>query len=197
MVEKSNLNRQEFDHRDLGKPKVSSLKRRIKAINPQAQVKVFRRYVSMKSEILRVAGAANVIINTADFSRGFFEVLEIVSERKKIAVVPLNVGFGSVVTVFDENNVRMFRKEHESPDEIHGFRLLLSKTRGRYKLPKYFAKIFKQMGTSKLIHTPQVGIAAELTAALAVFVLLRAVSGNRLPMFPRNLAVDLEAVWSS
>ena len=100
-VSAHNLNRQNFNAEDIGQSKVQALARRLRAINPAANVREFDAYLN-PSNIVEMVAKADLIFDTIDF----LDLVAIVAlhdecrRQKKPAITALAVGWGAGCVVF-------------------------------------------------------------------------------------------------
>lgn len=191
-VERTNLNRQEFTIVDISKNKARVLSAKLKAISPTVRVEVINKFLVNKEIIESLVKRSDIVINTADFRRGFFDVLRQAKKHSKWVICPFNVGFGSSVIVFNKKNSSLIDKlDSGNLKENEFFVQLLKKSKG-YSVPKYFLPIYKKILSGKSIpYTPQIAPASFTTASLAISLSLSIVSGSTIKMFPRVNSVDL------
>lgn len=111
MVEISNLNRQPYFLMDVGTYKVDALKRYLKAINPFADVTIFREKLS-KNNVDKVLKDAHVVIDAMDDYRAKVILCRKAKEKRVPVVHTAGAGFRGSVTVFLPENItyeEMFR----------------------------------------------------------------------------------------
>jgi len=110
-VAASNLNRQNFTADDIGKPKVEALARRLRAINPAADIQEFNAYLTPESIVDKVA-KADLVFDTIDF----LDLAAIVAlhdecrRQRKPAITALAVGWGAGCIYFPVGCEYSFRR---------------------------------------------------------------------------------------
>lgn len=109
-VEQSNLNRQIFKHKDIGKLKTVSLRNRLKEIYPSAKVKILSEPLSDKN-ITKLVNSCDIVVDTIDFlDLGI--IIKLHDEaflQKKPLVSMVSAGFGAIGFLIDKKN--FLRKE--------------------------------------------------------------------------------------
>lgn len=193
-VDRSNLNRQQFDIIDVGQNKAYSLKKRILRIQPQAQVRALAHYIVSPEEVEVIARDVDIVINTADFDKGFFETTRKLAILGKFVILPLNVGYGSIITAFNNKNISQLSviSRITTRGDASNFNSLLLGANKYYSLPKYFLRIFNQIvvSRSRPRYIPQLGLAAELTASKVVTMLIKYLKNELPPLYPRVWSAD-------
>lgn len=193
-IEDTNLNRQEFFQKEIGRNKARVLSERIKKINPSASVRINENYINTKRDLEDIIDWPDFIVNTSDFTKGFFEYNVLGSEKNKTVICPFNVGFGSVVLLFNKSNISLQKEINIAGlSDSEYFSLLLTKAR-QYKVPEYFLPIFKKIQDGSISYTPQLGVASRLTSALIVSLVVRKLAGEDINVFPHVHTIDLKNV---
>ena len=110
-VAATNLNRQNFIADDIGKPKVEALARRLRSINPAANIQEFNAYLTAESIIEKVA-EADLVFDTIDFlDLGAIVALHDECRRQgKPAITALAIGWGAGCIYFPAGCEHSFRK---------------------------------------------------------------------------------------
>lgn len=190
-VEKTNLNRQSFFQEDIGKNKAFAIGDYIKRVNKFSNIQINTGYVKSGEEINNFLQGLDILVNTCDFSKGFYDVLRQAYQKEIIALAPFNVGFGSAVAVFGIANKQVIldlQKIKTDLNERNHFLNLLNKASDNNKIPKSFQRFFNlvfQNKKSALSYIPQVGIASNISASICVSLILRHLKNDNLEYFPR------------
>lgn len=194
LVEDTNLNRQEFFQEEIGRNKAEVLATRIKKINPKIDVQISNKFLTENNELKKIAEWPDYIINTSDFSKGFFEFNILLSQKKKTIFCPFNVGTSSVVLVFDNSNLAIQHELNVSGlSDSQYFGLLLSKAKD-YEVPESFLSIFALLQEGRIAYTPQLGLASNTTSAMIVYLTLESLSGKKINTFPLVNNINLNNV---
>lgn len=98
VIEAHNLNRQFYDFADVGQPKVDALKRHILAINPEAQVEVWRVNLD-RNNTADIVAKCDIVFDTVDFIDlpALLGLHEEALRQKKPLFTAISVGFGGLV----------------------------------------------------------------------------------------------------
>ncbi|MFA6908705.1 MAG: ThiF family adenylyltransferase [Patescibacteria group bacterium] len=187
-VEISNLNRQNFFIKDVNNNKAESLAKYIRQINPRAKIRVVRQFINYAT-ISKIEDA-DILINTANFSNEYFKITRHFIRKKKIVLLPLNIGFGSVVLVFKRINSTFKKMEKNVKNDLEMYDFLLKNLNGidllgQYKLPKLLKKIVN------VGFDPQLGVASNLSASLTLVVIINFLKKKKNVVFPDANHVDL------
>ena len=193
-VEVNNLNRQAFSLCQTGRNKATVTAELIKEVNPEAQVEVFPQFITEKN-VEPLITKVDFVINMVDPSPVIFELNRIANLQGKMAISPLNVGFGGVVLVFSpcSTTLEEIVEDRTSPEEF--FLKLLEKVSAF--LPGYLERDFlgiKDEIEQKGQPFPQLGIASFANASLVVTVIIRALMGLPLKLAPQPITID---TWSA
>lgn len=100
-VDAHNLNRQFYEHADIGKPKVEALKAQILRINPEAQVEALQEYLTEQNTDA-IVGRVDIVFDTVDFL-DLAAILSLHTSARKHGVTiltALSIGFGAGVCFF-------------------------------------------------------------------------------------------------
>ena len=186
IVEMSNLNRQAFSLDHLGVNKAVATKAIIKAINPRARVRIFKKYIKPK-DVPTLMKGINFIVNTVDFSEAYANLTAEAQKKNSLAILPFNIGYGSVILVYDSRTPKitdMFQNKIIRSD-VDFYSSLLESLRD-YRLPLYLKKNLKSIfiDIQKKKFNPQIGIASNITAAITITAILKSLSGIELPRAP-------------
>lgn len=193
IVDYSNLNRQEFYLDDIGKNKAVVLAKRLRGINRNIKVQILPKYIR-KEQVRPLAKRANFVINTLDFSDAFME-LNIQSMRLgKTAFLPFNVGYGSILLALKKKSTsvsRLLPWPKENSSNLDLYKKLLESL--KIKLPDYLTRNLQEIFRLSDLqnYSPQLGIAANISAALVVTEIVRELSNQKIDLLPKYLNVDL------
>lgn len=185
-VERSNLNRQNFIEADVGNKKALTLKNRLKAINPALSCIFSTDYMKSIDQFSDVLEDADIIVNTIDCGSLYFELIETYRNKGKLVLCPFNPGFGGLVVCFTSSSKSVFNFfETDKPlDDFKIAQYLLKKTAGAIteqvnKTDDAFLKSVVENG-----YFPQLGIGANLTAAIATAVAVKYLNGTSILLAP-------------
>jgi len=196
IVERSNLNRQDFTINDLGVNKAKAISERIKLINESATTEVIQKYIS-PLDVKGIVEKGDIVINCADFNEVVYEIDKEVSLQNKISISPLNIGFGSIVTVFDRKSAKLSEMTKGVTDSDKKFLLNFYSSLKGYKLPKYVQKNLLKafVFISRKGFFPQNVIAAETSTILILSTILRYLDGKKICSAPVPISLDVERIY--
>jgi len=98
-VELTNLNRQNYVHHDIGKSKAKSIAKRLKNINPDANIQIHDEFIS-SDNITSFIDGHDVSINALDFSSDVPFKFDEMCQSKNIPILhPYNIGWAGLVFV--------------------------------------------------------------------------------------------------
>jgi len=205
-VEAHNLNRQSFTFEDVGESKVKSLKKRINAINPKANVEAIHDLVSSKN-VESLIKKADIIFDTIDFLdlEAIVQLHETANKFNKPIFSLFTAGFGAV-GIFIPGTTReksWIRELFDLPDGD------LSQASYSAHFFEFFGKIgthlnpevamamndvFLKMKDGKPCPAPHVVSGSLIAAALGTFVLKKFACGESIKSAPEFIYLDLAEV---
>jgi len=192
-VELSNLNRQDFYLQDIGRNKASVISERIRSINLECEIEVIDRRVGVE-DIEALVKGGDIIINSADFDEVTYVIDELSAEYSKLSISPLNIGFGSVVTIFNKDSKRLSALTGGVCKNDTDYLLTLYKNLEDFRLPKYIKKNIPKallfIATKGFF--PQNVIAAQTSTLLITDVLLKYLRGDKIVLAPKAVNLDVE-----
>ncbi len=207
-VSAHNLNRQNFTAEDIGQPKVQALARRLRAVNPAADVRAFDAYLN-PTNLAQMVAEADLIFDTIDF----LDLVAIVGlhdecrRQKKPAITALAVGWGAGCVYFPVAGACSFRRlfglREDGPVEndsyVAAFAPLVKRVEGR--LDPDVIKVVKQALTVMQDGTPcpasQVSPGAYAVGALGGTLAVRIVAGLPVLPAPHLLLADMLAALTA
>lgn len=208
-VEPSNLNRQDFTLREVGQNKARATARRLRGIRPDAEVTVLPRRLTARSYLAPLT-SADIVINSIDFDERLLFLLNDGAQRmRKPVLQPLNLGWGGAVLTFlpDSPSLAAFL-EIEPPSAAAREKVLDVKLRLVQRvvaslpdgLPEYLVPVFdgfqaqsQHQGDAWTVD-PQLGVAATLTTALAVSILVALALGEPVRAVPQVAYSDAQVL---
>lgn len=199
-IDVSNNNRQGYSYRDIGRYKVDALGHKIKAINPFATVKKYRVYLD-NNNVKRLVKQSDIIIDAIDpYSQ--WAILDLHKETRsqnKPIVLPLDVGWGARVYVFNHNSITYenligidkisddFKKNQNLGIEAFAqFFFSIS--------PPYVKNIISDVIEKKLDHYPQPSPASYALASICSVVLKKIALKEKVVLAPKSIAFDAEII---
>lgn len=178
-VELSNINRQGFTSRDVGSYKVNALARRIKHINPHAEIKKHPVFVDIKNA-KRFVHRADIIIDTIDpdSAQAVIALHRAAQKEHKTIIQPTDVGWGAMVQIFTPESIsyeKMIGLNPETPIEKVDREEAFSKFVEFFVkiMPAYVQSIAMEVAQGKRPHYPQPVSASYTLSAMAVMAAKR------------------------
>ena len=118
-VKESNLNRQNYTEKDIGRYKAECLAERLQSINPDAQIDFHTKFLT-PDNIEKILNDHDVAINALDFKDDTPFVFDRICKERKIPVLhPYNFGWAGFVTIVDP----LGHSLSEQTEEPKGFEL--------------------------------------------------------------------------
>lgn len=193
IAELSNLNRQAFSTDDLGQNKAYALSVILQKINPLIESNIISTFIEVSDIHDKLLNDCDYIINTVDMNETYFELIDEACSRNKTVLVPLNIGFGGCLMVFNSNSLKIGDIVNTSKIEtdLEFFGELWTNL-DVSKLPEYI-----QLNISSILesidkkgYNPQLGIAANITASLVITTIIRLIDGQPIPVAPDFITID-------
>ncbi len=187
-VELSNLNRQNYDQKDIGKSKVEAITERLKAINPDVKIEYHHIFLE-PSTISGYVDGCDIAINAIDFDTAQTPfVFDEVCKEKGISVIhPLNFGWASaayVVTPDSEQIYDIARNEGRFELVLVDNMLQYLKGKNEMNLDWFYEFIELYRVNSTKITPPQLVVGSNLAAGLVSNILFSLVNGIEVKTFP-------------
>jgi len=199
-VELSNINRQGYSSHDVGKFKVNALAKRIKQINPHAEIKKFPIFVDIKNAA-RLVHKADIIIDSIDpdAAQAVVAMHRAIQKEHKTVIQPTDVGWGAMIQVFTPDSIsyeKMIGLDPETPVEK------VSNEEGFGKfvqffvkiMPPYVQKIAMEVAEGKRQHYPQPVSASYVLAAMTVMAAKRIACGEPIKVAPDYVSFDPDSI---
>ena len=191
-VDSSNLNRQYYFRKNIGKNKAQSLKDNLKMINPSISIKHFTYFINDEN-IDKLIEDVDFLINTVDLNDTYFQIIKKAISKDIPVLCPFNVGFGGIVLIFNKKSYR--------PNQIWGvskikssndFYLKLLRSLKNYKIPKYLhskiADIFAL--ADKEGYYPQLSIGASIVSSITLTAIIKIINREKVILAPKPLHID-------
>lgn len=196
-VEESNLNRQAFSRAHLGLNKAKATAKLVRGVLPDAHINVLPRFLDAR-DFPRLTRKADVVINTIDLDNPAFLDLNRVARAVGTTVLfPINLGWGGALIVFTPQALSLdeFIGRGNAPDvpalvETQLVQRILERLPGG--IPPYMRALlprFDGRRAESWPYDPQLGVAAHMTAALAVSAAVALAAGQPVRAAP-------EIIWS-
>jgi len=195
VVEFHNLNRQAFSRGQVSKNKAESLRLYLKGINPQAEVRVWKKFISLGNAEAFIS-AVDLFVDCIDVTPACLVVSLALSracrDQGKFHLYPIDLGWGARLYVFSPTGMEMEKFLGIGPEELEGieglpFELLM---KAFSPAPSYLFSIFDKMEKGELEYYPQI-ISSTLSAAiLVVTAIVKLVREETIKLAPEFYAID-------
>jgi len=194
-VELHNLNRQDFDLKDLGKNKARVLKQKIKRINQNSKISLHPKFIASEKEIEALISKSDIIINMADPGKINYFIDSLAKKQRKPVFFPLNFVLGGFLLVFTPKSPSLEKIIGKTEEGQIFERLVMNSLK---KLPSKFMKdknFIKYAGLYGRIFRngkdiPQTGISSNITSALVIKYILRWADKKPFPIAPQPILID-------
>lgn len=207
-VEEHNLNRQSFEHEDIGSSKVMSLKKRIQKINPKANVEAINDLVTKKNAEDLVK-RSDVVFDTIDFLdlEAIVHLHDMANVHAKPVISLFTAGFGAVGSYVkpEKRNRSWIREVFQLPDgdlkgasyTEHFFKFF--ERLGPHLNPQVqraMGEVFQKMKDGIPCPAPHVVAGSLSAAAMGMHLLTKFLDGEELTSAPEFIYLDLDQVVS-
>lgn len=193
-VEESNLNRQNYVSADIGSSKAECLSRRLKEINPEADIKFLDTFIDKENAEEIIAGH-DIAVNALDFKDDTPFVFDRICSVKKVPVLhPYNFGWGGFLTVVSPDG----RQLSEISDNPDGFELKVARHVARYgsfwnEPTPWLEEVIREFEAEKgTLPPPQLSVASWIVAGHCVNAMFDLVTGRPVKFFPKFYFSSLE-----
>lgn len=191
LVSESNLNRQNYAQKDIGRKKVDVLKERLLAINPNAQISTISSFID-RDNVRDLLAEHNVAINAIDFTSDIPFLFDDVCRELGITVLhPFNVGFAGVVMVAKPDSLSFRRiidenEDSELPPEVKAIRYVVDYF-NYWGKPKLWLDdvLYQYQKENFTTQPPQLSIASCYVAGMVTSVLYRLATGGFVKVLPK------------
>ena len=191
-IEASNLNRQNFTAKDLGISKAQAIGKRLANIDSTANVNIIPMYLR-GDELNELIPTHDVVVNTIDFDAPEFPLVHKICEQHgKTEIFPINLGFGSGMTILDKTTPGWLEhyqvEEHTAIKEAILLHLLHSGV-----IKDYLVNSASRYYQSQVEYDSQLAISSSISASMVVGAIVSMVKGEQVPKFPNFQYVDVMA----
>lgn len=200
IVEHSNLNRQAYFIKDIGKKKVLALEENLRAINQDLDLKIYGEFLE-DEQLKEVIDASDIVIDAIGIEAlpTVIQIHRIARSKDRVVLDPINLGFGGVVFVFTPDSVTFEEMVGVKDDDID----ILTKPEAMLPywarlcekfLPSYLVTPFKNFleGVQERgwCSVPQLGIGVFCVSALTITVLIKLLEGQVVRIAPEYYFID-------
>lgn len=187
LAEESNLNRQNYRMKDIGKPKVDALKDHLLNINPNANITGINSFID-NNNVEEIIREKDVAINALDFKLDIPLVFDEWCQKYNVSVIhPFNIGWGGLAIVVEPTGPQL----KDFNDTWENFEVKLIEHIVNYF--KYWAKpkpwieniITQYKNEKSVLLPPQLSIASWIVAGLCTNLLFCIATGQKVKRYPK------------
>lgn len=200
VVELSNINRQGYTSKDVGKFKVNALAFRLKQINPHIQIKKYPVFVDLVNA-KRLVHKADIIIDSIDpdAAQAVIGMHRAAQKEHKTIIQPTDVGWGAMLQIFTPESIsyeRMIGLDPKTPvEEISNQEAFGKFIEFFVKLmPPYVSKIAMEVAQGNRKHYPQPVSASYTLAAMTVMAAKRIACDQEVKVAPDYISFDPDTI---
>ena len=187
-VESSNLNRQNYTEKDLGRYKSEALAERLLQINPGADIRYHTRFIDSCNVEELVAGH-HVAVNALDFASDMPFRFDRVCRQANIPCLhPYNIGWAGLVTVITPDSPQLT----VISENFEGFELSMVEYVTQYSrfwnMPKKWLEDIIQTYQDKKTNetpVPQLSVASWIVAGYCTQIMYRLCTDKAVKTFPK------------
>ncbi|NRF32269.1 ThiF family adenylyltransferase [Vibrio coralliilyticus] len=191
-IESSNLNRQNFTSHELGKNKASAVRDRLTKIDATASINVIDKFLD-ESDLMAHIPDHDFVINTIDFDAPEFPLVhQICKQHKKVEIFPINLGFGSGMTLLEHTTpgwLEYYQVAHHT--EIKQAILVHLLHSGA--MFDYLVKSAEAYYAKQVEYDSQLAISSSISASMAIGAIVAITKGSPVAKFPQFQYVDVMA----
>lgn len=185
-VEVSNLNRQNYTGKDIGKAKAETLAKRLLSINPNANI-TFRNEFITRENVAEIVSGHHLAINALDFATDLPFVFDRHCTEQGISILhPYNLGRAACVFVVVPGGVHPedVIPEHKN-FELNIATYMIKQMRQNNLKTDWIERIYDTyIKEPHKASPPQLSIGSNIAAALSVGVMLDIVAQRPVSPFP-------------
>lgn len=201
-IDPHNLNRQNYVDTDVGEFKVTALARRLRAINPAANIEELPLFIDTDN-VSSIVAKSDVIFDTIDFVDlvGVIALHDEADRQAKPVIGAMNIGWGAGVIYFPVDKTCTFRDLYGLPptgsvaafSHTERFAHLFAKVSN--KLPanvNYAVQAgLQKMADGSACPMAQIAVGTFCVASLAGTVLVRVLANLPIVAAPKMIYVDM------
>lgn len=187
VVEESNLNRQNYNMDDIGKPKAEALKEHLLSINPNARITAVNSFID-EYNVEELVKSHDVAINALDFQSEIPFIFDEWCQKYNIPVIhPYNVGWGAIAIVVEPSGPQL----KDFTDSWENFEVKLVEHVVNYF--KYWAQpkpwienIIRQYANEKsVLSPPQLSVASWISGGQCTNILFYIATLQKVKRYPK------------
>lgn len=194
-VDNTNLNRQAYNTDNIGTIKSIALKENILKINPSANIKSYAQFVDENNAESFVV-QADIIIDAIDplSQKAILALHQAARKYRKKIILPLDVGWGAKVFVFDKDSITYEKLIGINTDKKYSEDQLVKMFISFFSniSPDYVQQILSKVISGKLSNYPQPSPASYALGSIVSIILKRIILNQQIPYAPNAIAFDAE-----
>ncbi|WP_336716572.1 ThiF family adenylyltransferase [Chryseobacterium mucoviscidosis] len=186
IVETSNLNRQNFTEKNLQQNKAETLYKRLKEINPEADIKYITEFID-DNNVNKILKNIKIAFNALDFTSDIPIVFDEIAQKKGIPVIhPYNLGWGGLVTAIHPNGKNFQILGHDKQlNELKVVEFVMEKLAQEEKEIFWLHKVVNDYKNEKeTLPPPQLSVGSWLVAGMCTTLLYKIVTQKKSKYFP-------------
>jgi len=186
-VELSNLNRQNYVCRDIGSAKTDALYKRLKEINPLANVRVENIFLT-ENNVQQYISGHHIAINAIDFTSDLPFVFDKICSDKNIPVLhPYNLGWAAALFVFmpDGETLSQIQPSFQNFEQAVVEYIINYSKKYLDNDPLWLKDALKEYVEEPIkLSPPQLSVGSAIAAALCTRVACRIALNEPVRIFP-------------
>lgn len=186
-VEPSNLNRQNYTDEDISHYKSESLFKRLKSINPNANIKLINKFIT-KDNVQEIVAGHKIAVNALDFDSDIPLVFDNACQKKNIFILhPYNLGWDGLVTVIAPNGLPLNSLTNDDDfNELKMVEYVSGYLRFWEKPNFWLEKIIQDYKKEKeIMPPPQLAIASWIVAGMCTHIIFNIATNKPFKKFPQ------------
>jgi molybdopterin/thiamine biosynthesis adenylyltransferase len=183
-VEPSNLNRQNYTSNDILFYKSERLFKRLKEINPNADIKFSTEYINHQNVRFLIQGH-KAVINALDFTSNIPLYFDQLCQEKDINVLhPYNLGWAALVAIITPDSENLHAVS-SSFNELEMVKFVIRDLKSKGKNYKWLEDILNEYINEKLkLSPPQLSISSWILGGICTHLLYLLVTHKKIKKFP-------------
>lgn len=185
-IEQSNLNRQNYTHKDISTFKAETLYNRLKDINPRANIQ-FRKEFITHENVHDIIEGHDIAINALDFTSDIPIVFDKICQEKGMHILhPYNLGWGGLVAVITPTGLSLDSLTDENFNELKMVEYVAGYLRFWERPNEWLENIINDYKTEQQnLPPPQLSIASWIVSGMCTHVMFKIATGKPFKTFPQ------------
>lgn len=185
-VEESNLNIQNYIAADVEKPKTEALYKRLKEINPNADVKYHSIDLNDKNIYDFITNEYDIAINSLDFTSNVPFLFDQICLSKNIPILhPYNFGWAGCVFVINNESLRLDIIQEQYENFEYRFATHVTKYLRHWNNRKeWLEHVLDVYSIDEETSPPQLAVASWIAAGICTNVLFNIATQKKVKVFP-------------